>query len=115
MNIQDERIQSACDQLTLKAVAEQYAQLAQEAVRDDHSYSDYLEQCLKAEQDARRLRSQTMPLRFLQLHDQVGRGDEAYFDAALGGEVAQGYRQMGFTDATRSQQDDVLLAFDKSQ
>lgn len=60
MNIQDERIQSACDQLTLKAVAEQYAQLAQEAVRDDHSYSDYLEHCLKAEQDARRLRSQTM-------------------------------------------------------
>lgn len=63
MNIQDERIQSACEQLTLKAVAEQYAQLAQEAVRDDRSYSDYLEQCLQAEQDARRLRSQTMLVR----------------------------------------------------
>ncbi len=47
MNIQDERIHSACEHLTLKAVAEQYAVLAQEAVQDDHSYSDYLEQCLK--------------------------------------------------------------------
>lgn len=63
MNVQDERIQSACDQLTLRAVADQYAQLAQEAVRADRSYSDFLEQCLKAEQDARRLRSQTMLVR----------------------------------------------------
>ena len=63
MNVQDERIQSACEQLTLRAVAEQYAQLAQEAAGDDRSYSDYLELCLKAEQDARRLRSQTMLVR----------------------------------------------------
>ena len=63
MNIQDERIQSACEQLTLKAVADQYAILAQEAVQDDHSYSDYLEHCLKAELDARRLRSQAMLVR----------------------------------------------------
>jgi len=63
MNIQDERIQSACERLTLKAVADQYAVLAQEAVQDDHSFSDYLEQCLKAELDARRLRSQAMLVR----------------------------------------------------
>ncbi len=63
MNIQDERIQSACERLTLKAVADQYAVLAQEAVRDDHSFSDYLEHCLKAELDARRLRSQAMLVR----------------------------------------------------
>ena len=56
MNIQDERIQSACERLTLKAIADQYAMLAQEAVQDDHSFSDYLEHCLKAELDARRLR-----------------------------------------------------------
>lgn len=60
MNVQDERIQNACEQLTLKAVADHYAVLAQEAVRDDCSFSDYLEQCLKAELSARRLRSQTM-------------------------------------------------------
>lgn len=63
MNIQDERIQSACERLTLKAVADQYAVLAQEAVQEDHSFSDYLEHCLKAELDARRLRSQAMLVR----------------------------------------------------
>ena len=63
MNIQDERIQSACERLTLKAVADQYAVLAQEAVQDDHSFSDYLEHCLKVELDARRLRSQAMLVR----------------------------------------------------
>lgn len=41
MNIQDELIQTACEHLTLKAVAEQYAMLAQETVRDDHSYINY--------------------------------------------------------------------------
>ena len=63
MNIQDERIQSACERLTLKAVADQYAMLAQEAVESDHSSSDYLEQCLKVELDARRLCSQAMLVR----------------------------------------------------
>jgi DNA replication protein DnaC len=63
MNIQDERIQSACEQLALQSVADHYAQLAQEAVTQDHSFSDYLEHCLKAELDARRLRSQTMLVR----------------------------------------------------
>lgn len=63
MNIQDERIQSACEQLSLKAIADQYAVLAQEAVQDDHSFSDYLEHCLKAELEARKLRSQAMLVR----------------------------------------------------
>jgi DNA replication protein DnaC len=63
MNIQDERIQSACEHLTLRAVAGEYAVLAQEAVAGDHSYSDYLEHCLKVEMDARRLRSQAMLVR----------------------------------------------------
>jgi DNA replication protein DnaC len=63
MNIQDERIQCACERLTLKAVADQYAVLAQEAVQGDHSFSDYLEHCLKVELDARRLRSQAMLVR----------------------------------------------------
>ena len=63
MNIQDERIQSACEQLSLKAIADQYAVLAQEAVQGDHSFSDYLEHCLKAELEARKLRSQAMLVR----------------------------------------------------
>jgi len=37
--------------------------LAQEAGQDDHSFSDYLEHCLKAELDARRIRSQAMLVR----------------------------------------------------
>ena len=51
MNLQDERIQMACDTLTLGAVAEHYPALAQQAVEEDASYVDFLERCLKAEQD----------------------------------------------------------------
>ena len=64
MNIQDERIQSACDALTLTAIAQQYPELAQAAVDTDASYTDFLEQCLKAEQAERRSRSQAMLTKF---------------------------------------------------
>lgn len=64
MNIQDERIQSACDALTLTAIAQQYPELAQTAVDADASYTDFLEQCLKAEQAERRSRSQAMLTKF---------------------------------------------------
>jgi DNA replication protein DnaC len=60
MNIQDERIQSACDTLTLTAIGQQYPELAQAAVDSEASYTDFLEQCLKAEQAERRSRSQVM-------------------------------------------------------
>ena len=60
MNIQDERIQNACDALSLAAIAQQYPELAQAAVDGDASYTDFLEQCLKAEQAERRSRSQAM-------------------------------------------------------
>jgi len=60
MNIQDERIQSACDALTLTAIGQQYPELAQAAVDHDASYTDFLEQCLKAEQAERRSRSQAV-------------------------------------------------------
>ena len=64
MNIQDERIQSACDALTLTAIAQQYPELAQAAVDADASYTDFLEQCLKAEQAERLRRSQAMLTKF---------------------------------------------------
>ena len=64
MNIQDERIQSACDALTLTAIGQQYPELAQGAVDTDASYTDFLEQCLKAEQMERRSRSQAMLTKF---------------------------------------------------
>jgi DNA replication protein DnaC len=64
MNIQDERIQYACDALALGAIAEHYPALAQQAADNDASYSDFLERCLKAEQDERRSRSQAMLTKF---------------------------------------------------
>jgi DNA replication protein DnaC len=64
MNVQDERIQAACGALALGAIAEHYPMLAQEAAAKDASYTDFLERCLKAEQDERRSRSQAMLTKF---------------------------------------------------
>lgn len=64
MNLQDERIQSACGALSLNAIADHYPALAQEAADTDASYTDFLERCLKAEQDERRCRSQAMLTKF---------------------------------------------------
>jgi DNA replication protein DnaC len=64
MNLQDERIQAACHSLTLAAIAEHYPALAQEAVDSDASYTEFLECCLKAEQQERRRRSQAMLTKF---------------------------------------------------
>ena len=64
MNIQDERIQAACEALALSAVADHYPILAQQAVDRDASYVDFLERCLTAEQDERRSRSQAMLTKF---------------------------------------------------
>ena len=64
MNLQHERIQAACDALALSAIAENYPALAQQAADTDASYSDFLERCLKAEQDERRSRSQAMLTKF---------------------------------------------------
>ena len=64
MNLQDERIRSACDALSLGAIADHYPVLAQQAVDSDASYTEFLERCLKAEQDERRRRSQAMLTKF---------------------------------------------------
>ena len=64
MNLQDERIQAACGALSLNAIAEHYPALAQEAAEGDASFADFLEHCLKAEQDERRSRSQAMLTKF---------------------------------------------------
>ena len=64
MNLQDDRIQSACQALTLNAIAEQYPHLAQQAADGDASFTDFLEACLQAEQDERRRRSRSMLTKF---------------------------------------------------
>ena len=64
MNLQDERIRAACDSLSLGAIANHYPALAQQAADGDASYTEFLEHCLKAEQDERRRRSQAMLTKF---------------------------------------------------
>ena len=60
MNIQDERIQSRCNALSLSSLGEHYTLLAQQAAEQEASYADFLERCLQCEQDERRQRSQAM-------------------------------------------------------
>jgi len=60
MNIQDERIQSACEALGLGSLGQQYSLIATQAAEQEASFADFLERCLKCEQDERRLRSQAM-------------------------------------------------------
>jgi DNA replication protein DnaC len=64
MNLQDERIRTACGSLSLSAIADHYPALAQQAADSDASYTEFLERCLKAEQDERRRRSQAMLTKF---------------------------------------------------
>ena len=60
MSLQAERITEVCDALGLSGLASQYAALAQAAAKVESSYTDYLEQCLKAEQQERQQRSRTV-------------------------------------------------------
>lgn len=60
MSLQTERLTALCDTLGLGGVEGQYAALAETAAREESSYTDFLEHCLKAEMDARRQRSRTM-------------------------------------------------------
>ena len=64
MNLQDERIRTACGSLSLGAIADHYPALALQAADSDASYTEFLERCLKAEQDERRRRSQAMLTKF---------------------------------------------------
>lgn len=63
MNLQTERIDHLCEGLGLAGIAQQYAALSQKAARDEASFTDFLEQCLKAEQHARQTRSRSMLVR----------------------------------------------------
>ena len=50
MNLQHERIAILCQALKLDRVPDHYSTLAQQAVKDDLSFSDFLEQLLQHEQ-----------------------------------------------------------------
>lgn len=60
MNLQTERIGQFCKQLKLERVAAEYAAAAQSAVRDEASFTDFLETVLKAESDYRAERTRQL-------------------------------------------------------
>ena len=60
MNLQSERLDALCSGLKLLGVAAEYGALAQEACGQDSSYTDYLEHCLSAEQQARQHRTRSI-------------------------------------------------------
>jgi DNA replication protein DnaC len=60
MNLQHERMQHLCECLNLPFMAQGYAAAAQEAAKQEHSYSDFLEALLNAEANGRQVRKQSM-------------------------------------------------------
>ncbi len=63
MNLQTQRIETLCESLHLNGVAANYWALSQQAVAQESSYSDYLEECLKEEQQVRQQRSRNILLK----------------------------------------------------
>lgn len=63
MNLQQERIDHLCQQLKLESIAAHYPALAQEAVRDELPYSDFLEKLLERECRNRQERTREVMLR----------------------------------------------------
>lgn len=60
MNIQHERINQLCENLQLTAIPDSYDNLAQDAIKQSHSYVDYLERLLHEEYASRQQRSKTI-------------------------------------------------------
>lgn len=63
MNLQTQRLHELCEGLGLSGVEVNYAALAQTAAKQESSYTDYLEQCLKAEQQSRQQRTRSVLLK----------------------------------------------------
>lgn len=63
MNLQQQRIDELCEALQLPGLIDEHSALAQQAAKQEMTYSDFLEQCLKAEQQARQQRTRTMLLK----------------------------------------------------
>jgi DNA replication protein DnaC len=58
--LQHQRIAELCGELRLNAVPDLYGAVAQGAVTKDASYTDFLEETLRGERDARRARAREM-------------------------------------------------------
>jgi len=60
MNLQHERVTQLCAELRLGTVAADFAAAAQRAAQSEASYTDFLEEVLRAERDARSSRTRHM-------------------------------------------------------
>lgn len=63
MNLQSEKIQQLCHEMSLSAIAEQHGAIAEQAAKQDISYLDYLERLLAAERSARHVRTRNTLVR----------------------------------------------------
>lgn len=63
MNIQSTRIQSACEQLSLPAIANEFSALAQKSSQEEQTYTDFLEALLNYELNAKHQRKRDMIMR----------------------------------------------------
>lgn len=61
---QDERIINRCQQLMLEQMSSQYSHLAQSAIKEQRSYSDYFEDLLNAEWEGKQVRTRNTLVKF---------------------------------------------------
>ncbi|MEW8064005.1 MAG: IS21-like element helper ATPase IstB [Candidatus Thiodiazotropha sp.] len=63
MNLQAQRIEQLCEALNLPGLVADYSALAHQAAEQESSFSDYLEQCLRAEHQSRQQRTRSVLLK----------------------------------------------------
>jgi DNA replication protein len=88
MNLQHERIDDYCQALKLEGLMQHYRALAAEAAEKDWTLLDYLEQTLRAERDARQLRSRQTLVR-MAAFPAIKTLDEYDYGFAVGAPKAQ--------------------------
>lgn len=62
MNLQQERIQLACETLKLESLHSEWSAIADHCAGNDHTYADFLERLLQVEVEARSQRSRRLCL-----------------------------------------------------
>lgn len=103
-DLQHERITALAAELRLGAMADLYGAIAQDAAkRKDASYADFLEQVLRAERDARRVRSASMLARTAGF-PAIKTLDDYDFSFATGAPKAQIHElaSLGFVERTEN-------------
>lgn len=88
MNLQQERIATLCEALNLPFMKQGYAAMAQDAVKRELSYSDFLEGLLKEEACGRRIRQQSMLTRMAGF-PAIKTLDDFHYDFAKGVKKSQ--------------------------